>query len=77
MNINEILTIIKKVVEGSPFRMDETYTPIKSLGQGSVSLVLKLIPLSTPVRASDLFKVMRQISSALAMYTPIIEVIGE
>lgn len=76
LNITEILQTIKEVVSGSPFRLDESYMPIKSMSTASVSLVLRLIPLSTPVRASDLYRLMRQISTSLSQYNPIVEVLN-
>ncbi len=75
LNINEIIETIKEMVSGSPFRFDESFTPIKEMSQDTISLIIRLVPLSTPVRASDLYKIMRQISTELSTYQPSIEIL--
>lgn len=75
ITLDDVLSVIKDAVRGTPFRMDETRTPINSVGGNRLTFTLRLIPLSTPVRSTDLYKLMRRISNVLSNYNPYIEII--
>ncbi len=75
LRLSAVFDAIRESVENSPFRFDETYTPIKSMSMGKVSILIRLVPLTTPVRASDLYKIMNQITMNLKEFDPMIEVL--
>jgi len=75
VELEDVLTPIKEAVEDSPFRLDLTKAPINSLGKDKLSLTLRLIPLSTPIRSTDLYKLMKKITSSLSSYDPHLEII--
>ncbi len=75
LTLDEILHLIKEAVRGAPFRMDETRTPINSIGGNRLTFTLRLIPLSTPVRSTDLYRLMRKIGSVLSKHNPYIEIV--
>ncbi len=75
ITLDDMLQLIKEAVRGTPFRMDESRVPINSIGGNRLTFTLRLIPLSTPVRSSDLYKMMRKISNMLSRYNPYIEII--
>lgn len=75
LDLEDLITPIKEAIEGSPFRLDETRTPINSLGGERLTFSLRLIPLSTPVRSNDLYRIMRKINNSLSRFHPVIEII--
>lgn len=75
LRLSAMFDTVRESVENSPFRFDETYTLIKSMSMGKVSILIRLVPLTTPVRASDLYKIMNQVTMNLKEFDPKIEVL--
>ncbi len=69
--------IMYKVKEASaelPFRLEESKTFVESIANGSVTFAMELIPLSIPVRASDITKLAKYLINHLREYNPEIKV---
>ena len=74
VTIDELLDKVKSIISETPFRLDESRIPLNSLDQGRLTLTLRLVPLSTPIRSNDLFKVMKRVSNALTGYNPSVNI---
>ncbi len=75
VTLDSVLERVKNVIEETPFRLDESRIPLNSLSKGRLTFTLRLIPLSTPVRTTDLFKAMKRISNVLSEYNPSINIV--
>jgi len=72
--IDDLLDKVKSIISETPFRLDESRIPLNSLEQNRLTLSLRLVPLSTPIRSNDLFKIMKRISNVLADYNPSVNI---
>ena len=74
-NLSDLISNkLREIVSNSPFRLDEDYLHVLSLNREVLVFTVRLIPFSTPVRTSDLLKVMTYIRDTLSEYSPNIEV---
>ena len=69
--------IIQKIRLASselPFRIEERSTFIRAISKGSIIITMELVPLSIPVRPTDVTKLTRHIINALSEYEPEVRV---
>ncbi len=79
IELKEVIDKLTNVMRGegiAVFRMQEHQIEIEKIDQSEISMFIKVIPASLPVRTNDLLKLIKYIENEFREYNPIIELIS-